>query len=85
MHLKLSNLCDKFYVRKNRNVELKIGMELFRCMQIKKVCRPANLIMIGSPNGIRTRVTGVRGRRPKPLDDGTICQFLSGFNTQIGA
>src|SRR5581483_1044079 len=23
----------------------------------------------GSPNGIRTRVTAVRGRRPRPLDD----------------
>lgn len=23
------------------------------------------------PNGIRTRVIGVRGRRPRPLDDGT--------------
>ncbi len=26
----------------------------------------------GDPRGIRTPVTGVRGRRPKPLDDGTI-------------
>ena len=25
----------------------------------------------GDPTGIRTRVTGVRGQRPKPLDDGT--------------
>ena len=24
------------------------------------------------PSEIRTRVTGVRGRRPKPLDDGTL-------------
>ena len=24
----------------------------------------------GDPNGTRTRVFGVRGRRPKPLDDG---------------
>ncbi len=23
-----------------------------------------------TPNGIRTRVTGVKGRRPRPLDDG---------------
>jgi hypothetical protein len=30
------------------------------------------LILFGDPSGIRTRVTGVRGRRPKPLDDGTI-------------
>gem|GEM_PF-5269431 len=26
----------------------------------------------GDPTGIRTRVTGVRGRRPEPLDDGTL-------------
>ena len=30
------------------------------------------LILFGDPNGIRTRVTGVRGRRPEPLDDGTV-------------
>ena len=27
---------------------------------------------IGGPNGFRTRVSGVRGQRPGPLDDGTI-------------
>ncbi len=27
--------------------------------------------LLDSPNGIRTRVSGVRGRYPKPLDDGT--------------
>ncbi len=26
----------------------------------------------GTPNGIRTRVTAVKGRRPSPLDDGGI-------------
>ncbi len=26
----------------------------------------------GGPNGFRTRVSGVRGQRPGPLDDGTI-------------
>ncbi len=31
-------------------------------------------IFIGDPNGVRTRVTGVRGRRPRPLDDGAICK-----------
>jgi hypothetical protein len=30
------------------------------------------LDLFGDPNGIRTHVTGVRGRRPEPLDDGTI-------------
>ena len=29
------------------------------------------LILLGGPSGTRTRVTGVRGRRPRPLDDGT--------------
>jgi hypothetical protein len=33
----------------------------------------------GSPNGTRTRVTGVRGRRPRPLDDGTIVAGGKGF------
>ncbi len=27
---------------------------------------------LNGPNGIRTRVTDVRGRCPRPLDDGTI-------------
>ena len=27
---------------------------------------------ISSPNGVRTRVFGVRGRYPRPLDDGTV-------------
>ena len=29
------------------------------------------LIADGGPNGDRTRVSGVRGQRPGPLDDGT--------------
>ena len=37
------------------------------------------LIFHGSPNGTRTRVTGVRGRRPRPLDDGTIVAGGQGF------
>ena len=28
-------------------------------------------MLIGDPRGIRTPVTGVRGQRPRPLDDGT--------------
>ena len=30
------------------------------------------VINIGDPNGSRTRVSGVRGQRPRPLDDGTL-------------
>ena len=29
----------------------------------------------GGPNGSRTRVIDVRGRRPRPLDDGTITKI----------
>ncbi len=29
------------------------------------------LNLFGGPNGVRTRVTDVRGRCPRPLDDGT--------------
>ena len=32
---------------------------------------PNSLKLLGSPNGTRTRVAGVRGRYPRPLDDGT--------------
>ena len=28
--------------------------------------------MYGAPKGIRTPVTGVRGQRPRPLDDGSV-------------
>ena len=34
-------------------------------------------ILFGGPNGNRTRVFGVRGRRPRPLDDGTFGQVLN--------
>ena len=31
-----------------------------------------NTKFFGGPNGNRTRVSGVRGQRPRPLDDGTV-------------
>ncbi len=31
-----------------------------------------NIINYGVPNGIRTRVPALKGRRPRPLDDGDI-------------
>jgi hypothetical protein len=37
------------------------------------------LKLLGSPNGDRTRVSGVRGRYPRPLDDGTRIKSLSDF------
>ena len=35
--------------------------------------------MLRTPNGIRTRVTAVKGRRPRPLDDGGL-DYLAGLN-----
>ncbi len=42
----------------------------------------------GVPNGSRTRVTGVRGQRPRPLDDGDVARkkdivpWLHGFGQE---
>ena len=32
----------------------------------------AKLSLLRAPNGIRTRVTAVKGRCPRPLDDGDV-------------
>ncbi len=34
---------------------------------------------LNSPNGVRTRVFGVRGRYPRPLDDGTAKKMAGGL------
>jgi hypothetical protein len=49
---------------------------------------PANpLEFNGSPKGNRTPVFAVRGRYPRPLDDGTVdkiaARFYSGWGTRI--
>ena len=31
---------------------------------------PRDRVWLRTPNGIRTRVTALKGRRPRPLDDG---------------
>ena len=38
---------------------------------LKAENRPEKAVF-GSPNGFRTRVSGVRGQYPRPLDDGTV-------------
>ena len=38
-----------------------------------------SLILIGGPNGNRTRVLALRGPRPRPLDDGTVMAGERGF------
>ncbi len=45
----------------------------FSLSEAKKDLGPGSksLISFGSPNGNRTRVSGVRGQYPRPLDDGT--------------
>ncbi len=40
-------------------------------------------VLRGSPNGTRTRVVGVRGRYPRPLDDGTIFGWGKRIRTSI--
>jgi hypothetical protein len=47
------------------------------CILIEPSCKR---LYSGSPNGVRTRVFGVRGRYPRPLDDGT---HLGGWGTRI--
>src|SRR5262249_20955404 len=43
--------------------------------------RPVTAVFVCSPDGIRTHATAVRGRRPRPLDDGAgtdpSCQHIS--------
>ena len=38
----------------------------------------------GVPNGIRTRVAGVKGRCPRPLDDGDVANLRSGLDIAAG-
>jgi hypothetical protein len=33
-----------------------------------------------TPNGIRTRATAVKGRRPRPLDDGGLIRITPGYS-----
>ena len=40
--------------------------------------------LFGDPNGTRTRVSGVRGQRPRPLDDGTIKKVNCQLNKMAG-
>jgi len=37
----------------------------------------------GTPNGIRTRATALKGRRPWPLDDGSHEQFILARHAQV--
>ena len=49
------------------------GLEKERAHKKRRQPIMANLLLfLGSPNGDRTRVFGVRGRYPRPLDDGTL-------------
>ena len=36
------------------------------------------MLVLRAPNGIRTRVTAVKGQRPRPLDDGGKCLLVKG-------
>lgn len=43
----------------------------------KKNAQRVKRVLFGTPNGGRTRVANVRGWRPRPLDDGSICKRSS--------
>jgi hypothetical protein len=42
-----------------------------------KKARSNGLFLFGTPYRIRTGVTAVRGRRPEPLDEGSVDVFLA--------
>ena len=46
----------------------------FDVLSYKKVCKNKFLrsFLPSAPNGVRTRVTAVKGRCPRPLDDGDV-------------
>ena len=46
-------------------------MELFLKQVMGRAGLRLEVLVNGGPNGNRTRVSGVRGQRPRPLDDGT--------------
>lgn len=62
---------------------LEIGLEnnMLKIKRLGKLPKPS--ILIGGPNGVRTRVTGVRGRCPRPLDDGTIKEKIQNPGVRI--
>ena len=53
-----------------------ISPRLFRAHSVRSLRRLRNLTqpieIAGAPNGLRTRVSAVKGRRPGPLDDGRV-------------
>ena len=56
-------------------------------LQLQKKPPLRRLFYSGDPNEIRTRVTAVRGRCPRPLDDGTItsCQSITSNSQNMQA
>ena len=72
--------CCSIFKRRNANA-------LCRVLPNRDLARPD----LGTPNGIRTRATAVKGRGPRPLDDGGNCpssgrraRLPSGDRTTIG-
>src|ERR1700738_40554 len=44
---------------------------------------PTAVVVACTPNGIRTRATAVKGRRPRPLDDGGPIRISPGYPQRI--
>ena len=83
LHILLSNL--KLQDRKI-SYTLRKPYDYIRSLN-KKIPSKTEGIAIGDPNEIRTRVTAVRGRCPRPLDDGTItsCQSITSNSQNMQA
>lgn len=61
----------KRFSHNNLVSKAEVSFEIFR-FNAKCGARARFLFITGDPSGNRTRVTAVRGRCPRPLDDGTI-------------
>ena len=62
----ISNIYPKRLFLKNEHSKMTKGLEI---KEKAGISQPA--LCIGDPSENRTRVFAVRGRRPRPLDDGT--------------
>ncbi len=71
------------HLRRLTAVRLRASTLCYRYARIEKGDLSIQLkspYFLGSPYGIRTRVTGVRGRRPRPLDERATQLYLNEFN-----
>ena len=61
--------------RESRALDRHLATRFHRWMRGRQGPEQRRHVVIGTPNGIRTRVTALKGRRPRPLDDGGSCPW----------